>query len=298
MRGKHLEDPIKEIQCMQLIGNYHSHFVSHIDALQDDHYLYNVMQYCNDGDLYSVVMSEINTNKRVDEYQARKWFRQILCGLHHLQQKGVCHRDLSLGNILVHQNSIKIVDFDLSLRVPFMKSNNINGHGRHITDVSEGDTRLLMTAQGQSSNWAFMSPEVVKKGSDFDGFSHDLWAAGVILYILLVGHKPFHWAHKSDKQFLLLSENRSLKETLLYWGISLSDDAFDLLQNMLLRDPRQRLTLAQVMHHPWVKTTDDGNDYNEIDKTSTDSKENKISKLKLFQSKTLKKKGKHNKKGS
>mmetsp|Transcript_4387 Transcript_4387/g.6426 ORF Transcript_4387/g.6426 Transcript_4387/m.6426 type:complete len:511 (-) Transcript_4387:8-1540(-) len=291
LRGKHLEDPIKEIQAMQLIGNYHSHIVSHLDAIQDDYLLYNVMQYCEDGDLYGKVMSEINTIGRVDECRARIWFRQLLLALHHLQQKGVCHRDLSLENIMVHEESIKLIDFGLALRIPY-KTNCSNGNVNYPTDVSEGSSRLLMTAQGQGSNWSYMSPEVVGKDQSFDGFAHDLWAAGVILYILLVGHKPFNWAHKSDKQFLQLTENRSLHESLVYWGIDLSDEACDLLQNMLRRNPRQRLSLAEIMMHPWVRNDCDSGKENRKEEaakkedvlaetpTSTSSKESMKSSVK------------------
>ena len=276
-------DPIKEIQCMQLIGNYHSHFVSHIDALQDDYHLYNVMQYCEDGDLHGVVMGEINKKGRVEESHARIWFRQLLWALHHLQQKGVCHRDLSLENIMVHKQSIKIVDFGLALRVPFT-SLCTNGNRRYVTDVSEGSTRLLMTPQGQCANWTYMSPEVIQTNQSFDGFAHDLWAAGVILYILLVGHKPFNWAHKTDKEFLQISVKQSLKESLLYWKIDLSEDAFDLLQNMLLWDPGQRLTLAEVMEHPWVRNVSISQEISESNNDDTTS-ENKKNKSKWFHKK-------------
>ncbi len=251
-----LEDPIKEIQCMQLIGDYSPHFVSHLEAMQDEHLLYNVMEHCEDGDLYGVVMSEINTHERVEESRARVWFRQLLLALHHLQQKGVCHRDLKLENIMVHKEEIKIVDFGLALRVPFRSAGH-DGAMTYVTDVSDGSNRLLMTAQGQGSNWGYMSPEVLGKEKYFDGFTHDLWAAGVILYILLVGHKPFNWAHASDMQFLQLSENESLKEILDYWKINLSNDACNLLQSMLHRNPHRRLTLAEVMTHNWVKGVKD-----------------------------------------
>ena len=268
---------------MQLVGNYHSHFVSHIDAMQDDHLLYNVMQYCDDGDLYGVTMSEINSNGRVDECRARTWFRQLLLALHHLQLKGVCHRDLSLENIMVHKKCIRITDFGLALRVPF-KSNHADGNTRYVTDVSEGSSRLLMTAQGQGANRSYMSPEVLAQEKSFDGFAHDLWAAGVILYVLLVGHKPFHLAHKSDTQFLQLAENESLKESLIYWGINLSDDACDLLQKMLRRSPGQRLTLVQLMQHPWVRDikTESLPDKNESTK---DNNNIKAGKPKWFQKK-------------
>jgi len=256
LRGKHLEDPIKEIQAMQLLGDYHSNIATHIDAIQDDSTLYNVMQYCDEGDLYGEVMSEIHANGRVDENCARIWFRQLIVALYHLQQKGVCHNDLSLENIMVHQHRIKLVDFGLAFRVPYKPNTHncsrpIEGYATDVSDSFQ-QRRLLIKARGRGSNWGYMSPEVVAKEMYFDGFAHDLWAAGVILYILLIGHKPFHWAHKSDKQFLLLCESGSLKQSLVYWDIELSPSAIDLLQNMLWRDPRRRLTLEKVMKHPWV----------------------------------------------
>jgi serine/threonine protein kinase len=98
-----------------------------------------------------------------------------------------------------------------------------------------------------------MSPEIFSNTVPFDGFAVDLWAAGVILYIMLTGFPPYDQAHRSDQRFDLIV-NGNLVRQLRSWGIQLSDDAGDLLQNMLQLDPRKRLTLAQVMVHPWVAT--------------------------------------------
>jgi serine/threonine protein kinase len=97
MRGKHLEDPLKEIQAMQLLegsnfGDHHPHIMHSQVALQDQKYLYNITPYCKGGDLGGVVMDQINRKSRMDEKDATHWFRQILLALHHLQLKGVCHR--------------------------------------------------------------------------------------------------------------------------------------------------------------------------------------------------------------
>ena len=96
LRGRHLEDPIKEVAAMQLIGNYHENVIGCIDVLQDDDYLYAIMPYCEGGDLYGRVMRSPRRNPpsngtsgsrrslrespghSVDEAQARMWFRQLL----------------------------------------------------------------------------------------------------------------------------------------------------------------------------------------------------------------------------
>jgi serine/threonine protein kinase len=108
MRGRLLEDPIKEIAAMQLIGNCHPNVLGSVEVLQDNDHLYSVMPFCRGGDLFGVVLEvseRRQANEAIDwpggmsEPVARYWFRQILFGLHYLQSRGVCHRDLSLENI-------------------------------------------------------------------------------------------------------------------------------------------------------------------------------------------------------
>lgn len=165
-----------------------------------------------------------------------------------MQKKGVCHRDLSLENILVAENDrLVIIDMGMSLRVPFTDPFNYGC----VTDVSEGARRRLIRAQGQGSRFMYMAPEVVAADAEFDGFAIDLWSAGVVLFLLLVGMAPFKWAHESDARFLKISKGH-LRDLLDALNIPLSAEACDLLQNLFWRDPSRRLSLAEVMRHPWV----------------------------------------------
>ena len=68
---------------------------------------------------------------------------------------------------------------------------------------------------------------------------------------MLSGFPPYDFATRTDQRFELIVSGR-LMEQLRNWDIHLSEDAGDLLQSMLQRDPADRLTLAQVMAHPWV----------------------------------------------
>jgi serine/threonine protein kinase len=96
-----------------------------------------------------------------------------------------------------------------------------------------------------------MSPEIFANTAAFDGFSIDLWAAGVILYIMLTGFPPYDQASRADQKFDIIVRGDLVRQ-LEDWSINLSQDAGDLLQSMLQLDPRDRLTLAEVMAHPWV----------------------------------------------
>jgi serine/threonine protein kinase len=145
-----------------------------------------------------------------------------------------------------------IIDMGMCLRVPY---NSPDGNGRIIVDVQEGTIRRLMKPQGVCGKHNYMSPEVAANTENFDGFAIDLWAAGVILYIMLTGFPPYDQANRTDQRFELIIQGR-LMEQLRKWDIILSDDAGSLLQGMLQYDPRQRLTLSQVLEHPWVVTNE------------------------------------------
>lgn len=168
-------------------------------------------------------------------------------GLHHLQSLGICHRDLSLENVLVDTNNCLIIDMGMCLRIPY----NDPERPGSVTDVTRGSMRRLMKPQGVCGKHNYMSPEIYANKDAFDGFAIDLWAAGVILYIMLTGFPPYDQASRTDQRFDLII-NGSLMRQLKSWGINLSEEAGDLLQSMLVLDPRERLTLAEVLAHPWV----------------------------------------------
>jgi serine/threonine protein kinase len=108
-----------------------------------------------------------------------------------------------------------------------------------------------MKPQGVCGKHNYMSPEIFENKENFDGFAIDLWATGVILYIMLTGFPPYDQASVTDQRFELIVTGK-LVEQLHNWDIFVSDEAGDLMQRMLQMDPRDRPTLAQVMAHPWV----------------------------------------------
>jgi len=257
LRGKHLEDPIKESATLQLIGNYHPHVLGSLETLQDDNYLYTVMPYLEGGDLYGRLLefmgyrstgpSDGKGTAGFNENMARTWFRQLLLAVDHLQKKGVCHRDISLENILLdREDKICLIDPGMSLRVPYT-----DPYGGGVADVSAGTSRRLMIAQGQGGKLMYTAPEIIAQEPYVDAFATDLWSVGVVLFVMLVGLAPFKWAHPTDKRFASISQG-GLKNLVEALEIPVSPEAVDLMQGFFWADPRKRLTLAEVMLHPWV----------------------------------------------
>jgi serine/threonine protein kinase len=111
--------------------------------------------------------------------------------------------------------------------------------------------RRLIKPQGTCGKHQYMAPEIFQNSENFDGFAIDLWAAGVILYIMLTGFPPYDHASLADQRFQIIAEGHLVKQ-LENWDIFLSEDAGDLLQRMLQVRPRDRLTLVQVLNHRWV----------------------------------------------
>ena len=100
LRGRHAEDPMKEIAAMQLIGTFHPNVLGCIDALYDGQNLNVIMPYCNSGDLFQLLQDIQESNATIpnsppglSEGQCRYWFRQIIKGIQYLHtESGVCHR--------------------------------------------------------------------------------------------------------------------------------------------------------------------------------------------------------------
>jgi len=248
MRGRHTEDPVKEVACMQYISqdgrDPHPNVLGTWDVLADEQYLYSFMPFCSGGEMFTYV----ERDGRFKEPLARFWFKQILQGLYHLQRMGICHRDISLENILVDANTkCLVIDMGMCLRVPFLSDD-----GESIVDVSRGTMRCLIASQGPCGKPNYISPEILKSdGVPFDGFAVDLWAAGVILFIMLVGLPPFELAADNDPRFRMITQG-GLVVMIENWGRGVSSEAGDLLQRMLRKHPSERLSIMDVMEHPWV----------------------------------------------
>ena len=77
----------------------------------------------------------------------------------------------------------------------------------------------------------------------------DIWACGVVLFLLLVGYPPF-WHNDDNKLMSLIVEGR-YNMAACYWD-QVSDDATDLVKRMLVVHPYKRVTALKALNHPWI----------------------------------------------
>jgi serine/threonine protein kinase len=147
------------------------------------------------------------------------------------------HRDLSLENVMIHQDRAVIIDLGMSLNIPY----------------DQNRQRRMITPQGAAGKMKYMAPEVyAKHEGGFDGFAIDMWAVGVILYIMLTGEVPWQMPHHTDLKFAKFTDGW-IEPYLKGQGFPLSANAYCLLQRMLWLNPQDRLCLHQVRAHPWMQ---------------------------------------------
>ncbi|CAM9476742.1 unnamed protein product, partial [Heterosigma akashiwo] len=231
LRGRHNENPMSEIAAMEYLSDPGSQYVlSLIECVMDETRVYAVLPFCG-----AELFSPVERSGRFDEGTSRTLFLQILEGLQYVHSKYVCHRDMSLENVLVTENQCKIIDFGMCLRKP----QGPNGQS------------LLMLPAGQCGKRNYMSPEIYANTDPFDGLAVDLWACAVMLFIMLTGVPPFELPSMVDQRFRMVNSG-GLAEMLRMWDIRVSEGAAHLLQGMLRADPARRLSLEEVLAHPWV----------------------------------------------
>lgn len=123
--------------------------------------------------------------------------------------------------------TVKLADFGLARRLP------------HDSDVISCDA---------SGAPLFLAPETILE--DMIGQPVDMWACGIILFILLAGYPPF-WSSNDEKLLLsILQGHYSMPSP--YWD-NVSDEAKDLVRRLIVVEPSQRLTVSEALNHPWIQ---------------------------------------------
>jgi len=171
------------------------------------------------------------------EEESRNIILQLIEGLEYLHRNRIVHRDIKSDNILLQKvdgkTIVKLTDFGLARRLP------------QDSDVIKCDV------QGTP---LYLAPETIL--ADPIGPAVDIWACGVILFLLLVGYPPF-WQNDDRKLMLLIVEG-CYNMSARYWD-EVSDDATDLVKRMLVVHPHKRVTAFKALNHPWI-TDFEGNE--------------------------------------
>ena len=216
-----------------LVKMDHPNIIKLYDVFESQNSLYLIMEECHGGELFDRILKRIESNEMYSEKEACEIIQQVMSAIEYCHKQGIVHRDLKPENLLYLRegpelnNPLKIIDFGLSQEI------NIN--------------KILSSKVGTAY---YVSPEILQ-----GNYSEkcDVWAAGVILYVLLSGEPPFN----GPSDGVIYSKIRQFKFNFpeKRWS-KISNDAKDLLSKMLVPEA-QRLSASQVLEHPWFQLVKD-----------------------------------------
>ncbi|XP_074494995.1 calcium/calmodulin-dependent protein kinase (CaM kinase) II beta 1 isoform X11 [Sebastes fasciatus] len=203
----------------------HPNIVRLHDSISEEGFHYLLFDLVTGGELFE----DIVAREYYSEADASHCIHQILESVHHIHQHDIVHRDLKPENLLLASKcknaAVKLADFGLAIEV-------------------QGDQQAWF---GFAGTPGYLSPEVLRK--EAYGKPVDIWACGVILYILLVGYPPF-WdedQHKLYQQIKAGAYDFPSPE----WD-TVTPEAKNLINQMLTINPAKRITAQEALKHPWV----------------------------------------------
>jgi len=215
----------REIEILRMVAG-HPYIIEMHDVFESSTFIFLVFELCKNGELFDYLTSVVT----LSEKRTKIIMHQLLDALKHVHSKDIVHRDLKPENILLDDNyNVKLTDFGFA---------KVLRNGQTITDVSGTPN--------------YMAPEVLQcamyENMPGTGKPVDIWACGVIMYTLLVGCPPF-WHRKQMVMIRNIMEGK-YSLTSPEWQ-DISDEPKDLLSKLLVVNPDDRITLDQVLLHPF-----------------------------------------------
>ncbi|GMF28828.1 unnamed protein product [Phytophthora lilii] len=214
----------QEVEVMSSLD--HPNIVPLLDYFEEDRYYYIVTPLCTGGELFD----DLVKRKSYTEEDARVLMRKLASAIDYLHSRGIVHRDLKPENILLKTSApgaeVMIADF---------------GFARPMNGSRRG------TACGTPG---YVAPEVVQ-GEPY-GAEVDCWSLGVILFILLCGYPPFPGANHATVLDKVVKAEYQFESP--YWD-EVSDEAKDLVSELLTVDRIKRLDASGILAHPWMDET-------------------------------------------
>ena len=217
IKGQKLIDQInREIEIMYKLN--HPHVIRLINHFEDDEKFYLIMPYASKGQLYSLLRRQV----RFDQRTAAQYMREVIEAVRYIHSFSpkIIHRDIKPENLLLDDNyRVLLSDFGWS----------------NFLDDDEFRKTFCGTPE-------YLSPEMVKK----EGHNEmvDIWALGVLMFEFLAGYAPF--AGNFQKELY-----NNIKKLKISWPVDFPPLAKNLITKILKLNPTERLSLDEILDHPW-----------------------------------------------
>lgn len=175
-----------------------------------------ILEYASKGELYK----ELKKCGRFEEKQAAYYIKCVAEALKYLHSKNIIHRDIKPENLLLAPNGeVKIADFGWSVHAPSKKRKTLCG------------------------TLDYLSPEMIE-GRPHDEYV-DIWSIGILTYEFLTGSPPF----EEEGQQQTCKRIKNMEYTFPDY---ISEEAKDFISKILVHDPNERISIKQILDHPWI----------------------------------------------
>lgn len=200
---------------------HHQHIVEFEHFFEDSEWVYITLELC-----HNQTMNELlKRRKRLYEFEVQWWTLQIISALKYLHSHRVIHRDIKLGNLFIsNKMDIKVGDFGLATKLDF-------------------DGEKKRTIWGTPN---YIAPEVIE-GKTGHSYEVDIWSLGVVIYTLLVGKPPFETSNVKKTYSRIKTNSYNFPD-----HIEVSEDAKDLIKKILVKDPKKRPSLDDILSHSFL----------------------------------------------
>ena len=217
-------------ESIYLSNLIHNNIIKIYGSFAYKNYLYNIMPYCEGGELTQL----INSNNYLSEKRIKEIFIQIVEGVKFIHNNNVIHRDLKPNNILFldkEKTKVVIIDFGLS-----------------------GFSNGLIKEVIKAGTFKFLSPEILCRENFSSSSKIDIWALGVILY--LMNFKKYPFEGNNEKEIFDKIENEDIKFPK---EIKIKKSLVNLFKGMFEKNPKRRIDINDKLFDLWFK--DNSDDY-------------------------------------
>ncbi|XP_028986173.1 dual specificity protein kinase Ttk isoform X2 [Betta splendens] len=226
-----IESYKNEIEHLNHLQQYSDQIIKLYEYEITNSYIYMLME-CGNLDLNTW----LRNRKTVNALERKFYWKNMLEAVHTIHKHGIVHSDLKPANFVIVNASLKLIDFGIANRIQ--------------PDV----TSIMKDSQVGTLN--YMPPEAIKDTSSQPGKANskispkgDVWSLGCILYCMTYGKTPFQSiTHQITKLHAIIDPSHKIE----FPDIS-EKDLLDVLKRCLVRNPRERISIAELLEHPYLQ---------------------------------------------